>query len=171
MKKILYFLRTLQRNITKFYYTKKALRGITHYKEMPNINHQSKFNNNTYLGKNCHFNGMDIAGGGKVIIGDNFHSGPSCMMITQNHNINGSALPYDNTYIYKDIEIGDNVWLGSKVIVLGGVVIGEGSVIQAGSVVVSDVPPLSIAGGHPAVVFNKRDSEHYFSLKRQGLFN
>lgn len=114
---------------------------------------------------------MDIGGGGKVTIGDNFHSGPVCMMITQNHNINGNALPYDNTYLYKDIVIGDNVWLGSRVIILGGVNIGEGAIIQAGSVVVSDIPPLSIAGGHPAVVFSKRNLEHYFKLKEQGKFH
>jgi len=171
MKSLLSFLRNIKRRIKKIYYTKKALKGIATYKEVPNINHKCVFNRNTHLGKNCHFNGMNISGGGKVIIGDNFHSGTSCMMISQNHNIYGKALPYDNTYIYKDIEIGDNVWLGSRVIILAGVVIGEGAVIQAGSVVVSNIPPLSIAGGHPATVFNKRDSEHYFNLKQQELFN
>ncbi|GAW96959.1 MULTISPECIES: acyltransferase [Colwellia] len=93
------------------------------------------------------------------------------MMITENHNINGNALPYDETSIYKDIVIGDNVWLGSRVLILGGVNIGEGAVVQAGSVVVRDIPALSIAGGHPAIVFSKRDSEHYFSLKEQQKFH
>lgn len=73
---------------------------------------------------------MEINGGGKVTIGDNFHSGPGCMMITQNHNYDkGTKIPYDSTYILKDISIGDNVWLGSRVIILGGVKIGEGAII------------------------------------------
>ena len=29
---------------------------------------------------------MKIRGGGKVVIGNNFHSGEECMMISQNHN-------------------------------------------------------------------------------------
>lgn len=171
MLTVVKYIYRIKRKLQKYYYTKRALKSITSYKKLPNINFKSSFNRNTHLGENCHFNGMEIGGGGRVSIGDNFHSGPGCMMITQNHNINGDALPYDNTYIYKDIEIGDNVWLGSKVIILGGVTIGEGVVVQAGSVVVSDIPPLSIAGGHPAVVFSKRDSEHYFNLKKQGLFH
>jgi maltose O-acetyltransferase len=48
--------------------------------------------------------------------------------------------------------IGDNVWLGARVIVLRGVTIGEGSVIGAGSVVSKDVPARSLAGGIPAKV-------------------
>lgn len=165
------YIRNIKRRVRKFYYTKRAVRGITSYKELPNVNNKSVFNNETYLGRNCHFNGMEISGGGKVTIGDNFHSGPECMMITQNHNTLGDALPYDSTYIFKDIVIGDNVWLGSRVIILGGVTIGEGAVIQAGSVVVSDIPALSIAGGHPAVVFSRRNNEHYFTLKAQRKFH
>lgn len=161
----------VKQKLKRKYYTHIALKGITSYKGLPFINNKSQFNKKTAIGKNCHFNGMDISGGGTVIIGDNFHSGASCMMITQNHNIHGDALPYDNTYIYKDIIVADNVWLGSRVIVLGGVTIGEGAVIQAGSVVVSDIPPLAIAGGHPAKAFNSRDSEHYYKLKKLNRFH
>ncbi len=56
-------------------------------------------------------------------------------------------------------------------IVLGGVTIGEGAIIQAGSVFVKDIPPLAIAGGHPAVPFKYRDKEHYYRLKELGQFN
>lgn len=54
--------------------------------------------------------------------------------------------------------------------ILGGVTIGEGAVIQAGSVVCKDVPPLAIAGGHPAIPFKFRDKEHYYKLKKAGKF-
>jgi acetyltransferase-like isoleucine patch superfamily enzyme len=166
MKKIF----SIYRKFWRFYWTRKAMRNVKEYKGAPKVNYKSTFSGNTYLGQNCHFNGMEIGGGGKVVIGDNFHSGTSCKMITQNHNIHGNALPYDNTYIFKNISIGDNVWLGSNVLILGGVNIGEGAVIQAGSVVVSDIPPLSVAGGHPATVFSSRNSEHYYSLREQKLF-
>ena len=92
-------------------------------------------------------------------------------MVSQNHNYDhGKAIPYDDTYIAKDIVIEDNVWLGDRVIVLGGTVIEEGAIIQAGSVVIGTIPKYSIAGGHPAIVFKTRDIPHYLELKRDGKY-
>lgn len=109
---------------------------------------------------------------GIMINGDNFHSGRECLMITQIHNYDtGNAIPYDDTYILKDIIIEDNVWFGDRVIVLGGVRIEEGAIIQAGSVVVNDIPKYAIVGGSPAKVFKYRDIEHYEKLKKEGKFN
>ncbi len=95
------------------------------------VNHKmTGVGGDTHLGDNVSFNGMRIQGRGKVVIGDNFHSGIECLMITQIHNYDhGKAIPYDDTCILKDIIIEDNVWLGSRVIVLGGVRIGEGAII------------------------------------------
>lgn len=62
------------------------------------------------LGDNGNFNGMQILGGGSVTIGSNFHSGTECMMIAQNHNYEGTCIPYDATYVLNHIVIGDNVW-------------------------------------------------------------
>ena len=135
------------------------------------INHKCKFSRNTIIGNNCHFNGMRISGHGCVIIGDNFHSGENIRILTTYHNFDrGEAIPYDNTSYSKDVVIEDNVWLGESVMILGGVTIGEGAVIQARSVVCKDVPPLAIAGGHPAVPFKYRDKEHYDRLKAEGKF-
>jgi len=50
------------------------------------------------------------------------------------------------------VTLGDNVWLGSHVLVLRGVNIGENSVIAAGAVVVKSIPPNVLAGGVPAKV-------------------
>lgn len=50
------------------------------------------------------------------------------------------------------INIGDRVWLGTRVTVLKGVTIGHDAVIGAGSVVTSDIPPRSLAVGLPARV-------------------
>ena len=105
-----------------------------------------------------------------VVIGDNFHSGSECLIITSNHNYEGEAIPYDDTNICKDVCIEDNVWLGSRVIILGGVTIGEGAIIQAESVVVKSIPKYAIAGGHPAKVFAERNIEHYEKLKLLGKY-
>ncbi|HVK99018.1 MAG TPA: acyltransferase [Dongiaceae bacterium] len=145
---------------------------VASYKGKVSVGGPTRLTRNTYLGNNVNFNGLVISGGGKVTIGDNFHSGPGCLFICQNHNFDGGeAIPYDNSYIFKDIDIGDNVWLGSRVIVLGGVTIGEGAIIQAGSCVVSNIPAYAIAGGHPAKVFSQRNIEHYERLKSKGRFH
>lgn len=126
----------------------------------------------TILGEKVSFNGMKIQGGGTVKIGDYFHSGTECLILSQNHNYDtGKAIPYDEEYICKDVEIGDFVWFGSRVIVLPGTKIGEGAIIQAGSVVHGEIPPYAIAGGNPAKVFKYRDIEHFKKLKEEGKFH
>lgn len=153
-----------------FYTLIVKLRAKKHGRKI-HVNRFSIVSRSTVLGENVNFNGIRISGIGKVLIGSNFHSGRDCLMISQNHNYdNGNAIPYDNTYIPKDILIGDNVWLGDRVIVLGGAIIGEGAIIQAGSVVIGEIPPMAIAGGHPAKVFKYRDIIHYEKLKDDRKF-
>lgn len=135
------------------------------------VNGFSTVNSQTMLGNNVNFNGMTITGQGKVSIGNNFHSGIGCRIITSNHNYNGNAIPYDDTFLHMTTVIEDNVWLGEYVTILGNVTIGEGAIIQARSVVVSDVPKLGIAGGHPAKVFNYRNSSNYYQLKELNRFH
>ncbi|WP_205691276.1 acyltransferase [Chitinophaga oryziterrae] len=130
----------------------------------------SILNHNTYLSDYINLNGMRIYGFGKVEIGSYFHAGVHCIMISSNHNYEGEAIPYDETSIEKPIVIEDCVWIGSKVIILGGVRIGEGAIIQAGSVVVNNIPKYAIAGGNPAKVFKYRNIEHYEKLKKEKKF-
>lgn len=127
--------------------------------------------NKTILGDHVSFNGMEMSGNGEIKIGKYFHSGTGCQIITSFHNYEGDAIPYDETMIDKDVIIGDYVWLGNNVIVLGGVTIGEGAIIQAGSVVCKNIPAYSIAGGHPAEVFGHRNKEHFLEMKKQNKYH
>ena len=154
-----------------YFRVRKAIKIVHSHKGGLFIGGPTRLTSHTYLGHNVNFNGMEIRGGGNVVIGDNFHSGKGCLIITQNHNYEGNEIPYDSTYIYKDVMIGDNVWFGDRVIVLGGVKIGEGVIIQAGAVVVKDIPDCGIAGGNPAQVFKYRDKDHYYKLKVEGKFH
>ncbi len=52
----------------------------------------------------------------------------------------------------KEIIIGDDVWIGGNVIIIGPVRIGDGVTIGAGSVVTKDIPARSVAVGNPARV-------------------
>jgi acetyltransferase-like isoleucine patch superfamily enzyme len=175
MNEFLKLIYRIYTSMTKKYrqkkYTYKVMRVAKEYGSQLKVNGKSRVTRNTVLRENVNFNGMQIVGQGNVEIGNNFHSGTECQMITQFHNYEGEEIPYDSTYIYRDIKIGDNVWLGNRVIILGGVTIGEGVIIQAGSVVVSDIPDCGIAGGHPAQVFKYRDKAHYYKLKNEGKFH
>ena len=46
--------------------------------------------------------------------------------------------------------IEDDVFIGTRAMILKGVHIGQGAVIAAGAVVVKDVAAFSIVGGNPA---------------------
>lgn len=50
------------------------------------------------------------------------------------------------------ITIGNNVWIGQKVVIMDGVTIGDNSIVATGAIVTKDVPPYSIVGGVPAKV-------------------
>lgn len=163
-------MKKLIRNMKRMFFTYLATRKVASKKGIVRVNWFSRFNRNTHLGHNCNFNGLHVKGGGKIVIGDNFHSGADCLFLTDTHNYQGDKIPYDHTVIRKPITIEDNVWLGDRVIVLGGVTIHEGAIVQAGSVVVRDVEKGAIVGGHPARTFKYRDMEHYENLKAKGQF-
>ncbi|WP_202799224.1 MULTISPECIES: DapH/DapD/GlmU-related protein [Moorena] len=52
-------------------------------------------------------------------------------------------------------KIGNNVDIGSNVVIIGAITIGDNAVIGAGSVVVKDVPESSVVVGNPARVIRK----------------
>ncbi len=121
------------RRVRAWFYKRIACRYGAKLGDNVYVNGYSKFNSDTHIGNNCHFNGIKIFGGGKVSIGDNFHSGSDVQIITQNHNYDkGTKLPYDSTYVFKDVVIGKNVWLGNSVIILPGTILGDGVIVQAG---------------------------------------
>ena len=164
MGKIIHLIRKMLTRIC----TSVCLRKAKSHGKNISVNFPCKFSPTTEIGNNCHFNGIEITGSGRCLIGDNFHSGKRVRILTSFHNYEGGkALPYDDTWVNRDVVIEENVWLGQDVTVLAGVTIGEGAVIQAGSVVCMDIPKLAVAGGHPAKAFKYRDAEHYYSLKQQ----
>lgn len=111
--------------------------------------------NHVYLGRNTQI-------GCNTIIGDYVIFGSYVSLIGRyDHNYHQVGVPVriaseirDKDYNWKgldsNIEIGNDVWVGHRSIVLSGVKIGDGSIIAAGSLVTKDVEPYSIYGGVPA---------------------
>ena len=58
-----------------------------------------------------------------------------------------------------ETHIGNDVWIGERVLIKGGVSIGDGAVIGMGSVITKDVPAYSIVGGNPAKLIRRRFSD------------
>lgn len=49
-----------------------------------------------------------------------------------------------------NIEVGNDVWIGTEAVIMPGVKIGDGAIIGSYSVVASDVAPFAIVAGNPA---------------------
>lgn len=94
-----------------------------------------------------------------IRIGENVMMGPQVIIFGQNHNFNNIELPM-RLQGYKHSEgivIGDDVWIGQRVMIMATVKrIGKGAVIAAGAVVTKDVNDFEIVGGNPARVIKRR---------------
>jgi acetyltransferase-like isoleucine patch superfamily enzyme len=56
----------------------------------------------------------------------------------------------------KYTNIGHDVWIGARAILMDGVNVGNGAIVAAGSIVTRDVPPYAIVAGVPAKVVRYR---------------
>jgi acetyltransferase-like isoleucine patch superfamily enzyme len=90
------------------------------------------------LGKRCRL------GYGAVILDSHLHE-----IMPHRRHLRPEAHP---------VILGDDVWIGTRAIVLAGVRIGYGSVVAAGSIVTKDVPPLTLVAGAPAQPVRRLDS-------------
>ncbi|MGC4894114.1 sugar O-acetyltransferase [Micromonospora sp. DT31] len=95
---------------------------------------------------NVHAVFLDVA---RITIGADAQLGPNVQLLTATHPVEPDArrAKWESA---QPITIGDNVWLGGGVIVLGGVTIGDDTVVGAGAVVTRDLPPGVVAVGNPA---------------------
>lgn len=98
---------------------------------------------------------LDVA---PITIGDDVQIGTNVQLLTPTHPVD-PQLRRDKWEAAEPVAIGDNVWLGSGVIVLPGVTIGENTVVGAGAVVTRDLPANVAAVGNPAHVVRTIDAQ------------
>ncbi len=95
-----------------------------------------------------------------VHIGDDTLIADDVYIIDFDHTIDSLQRPVKDQGITKaPVRIGDDCWLGTKVVVLKGVTIGDGAVVGAGAVVTKDVPARAIVAGVPARVIGHREED------------
>lgn len=171
MFKFLKYLRLKVLMMQKFFWRYKVRSVSRSCPSNIHVGGKSSVNSQTIIGKEFSTNGITVKGNGKAIFGDYIHTGTDLLLLTSNHRFRGASLiPYDNEFIHKTIHVGDAVWIGDRVTILGGVKIGRGAIIQAGSVVVFDIPDYAIAGGNPAQVFSYRDKDEFEQLYNESKF-
>ena len=108
--------------------------------------------NNTFIG---HSTQINI--GSYFKIGNDCMIAPLCVFTDAHHVFTDLSLPMKEQICeYKNIEVKDDVWIGSGCVILGNVVIGKGAIIAAGSVVNKSVPEYEIWGGVPAKKIKSR---------------
>jgi acetyltransferase-like isoleucine patch superfamily enzyme len=61
--------------------------------------------------------------------------------------------------LLKHVDIGNDVWAGHNVVIMGGVKVGDGAILATGTVVTHDVPPYAVVGGVPARIIKYRFSK------------
>jgi maltose O-acetyltransferase len=114
---------------------------------------RTEIGNNSGIGVNAHFYG-------KVVIGDNVMMAPDCIIYVRNHESSRLDIPMceQGSTEERPVVIGNDVWIGGRVIILPGVKIGDGAIIGAGSVVTKDVSEYDVVAGNPARVIKNRKS-------------
>jgi acetyltransferase-like isoleucine patch superfamily enzyme len=111
-----------------------------------------KIGKNTFLGEY-----VTIYGHGGVEIGENTLIAMHSCIISSNHTItNRDTLIRSQPDILLPVKIGNDVWIGAGVKILGGVTVSDGCIIGAGAVVSKSLPPYSIAVGVPAQITGYR---------------
>jgi acetyltransferase-like isoleucine patch superfamily enzyme len=124
---------------------------ISHLVKIRGASHTS-IGNNTLVTNRCI---LDSRGG--LTIGDDVLVGYESIIITSSHRFEDPNTPIRlQGAKTAPVVIGNDVWLGTRVLVMPGVTIGNGAVVAAGAVVTKDVPPYAIVGGVPARIIGHR---------------
>ncbi len=116
---------------------------------------------NIEIGENSSFN-RDVWVGNDTVIGNNVMMGPEIIILSGGHHFADTSKPMtqQGATDRKPVIIGDDVWIGTRSIILPGVKINSHSIIGAGSVVTKDVPEWAIVGGNPAKIIRFRNQEN-----------
>lgn len=129
-----------------------------------NVNIESK----AYFGKGLDIEIGNNSGIGRkcsippnIKIGNDVMMAPECIILGLSHEFHDTNIPMrkQGKKEKSSLIIGNDVWIGTRAIILPNVkIIGSGSIIGAGAVVTKDVPNYSIVVGNPARITRVREN-------------
>jgi len=113
------------------------------------------------VGRDCHLGERSYlwAGdsAGEIRIGDCVSIAPGVFITASDYTF-AKGVPFRHQPKSESkVLIGNDVWLGARVVVTAGVTIGDGCIVGAGAIVTKDLPADSIAAGVPARVIGQRE--------------
>lgn len=125
-----------------------------------NFGKRARFSNLVFIDDNSGIGNRAFLQG-TVVIGKNVMMAEDVKIFTVNHNTSNIDVPMCKQGSQKErpVIIGDDVWIGSNVLILPGSKIGNGVVLGAGSVVRGDIPDYAIVVGNPGKVIKFRNGK------------
>ncbi|MEM9413931.1 MAG: acyltransferase [Planctomycetota bacterium] len=123
------------------------------------------------VGENCRLLG-EIHYGTEpylITIGNRVSISDGSMILTHDGGVWCIREQEPDADLFAPVTIGNNVFIGARVIILPGAKIGDNCVIGTGSIVTGEIPPDSVAAGVPAKVI--RPIEHYKEKCRANAFH
>lgn len=105
----------------------------------------------SFVGRSCEIDCTEL-----VSIGDHTLIAPGVFITDHNHNIAGGQRIGDQGCTRESVQIGEDVWIGTRAVILPGVMIGNGAVVAAGAVVTKNIGPNEIWAGVPAKSIGRR---------------
>ncbi|HEY1783120.1 MAG TPA: acyltransferase [Roseiarcus sp.] len=118
-----------------------------------------------HIGSHCSLWAGDSIG--RITLGRHALLGPEVFITASNYEIAPGTPVMDQPKRERDVVIGDDVWLGARVMVVPGVEIGDGCIVGASSVVTRSIPAGSIAVGNPARIVGRRGDRKAESAVRE----
>lgn len=119
-------------------------------------------------GRNCTINAFTVVRG-DIRLGDAVRIGAHTSILAFNHTMSDPDVEvFLQPIASRGITIGNDVWIGSHVVILDGVRIGDKAVVAAGAVVTKDVQPGAVVGGNPARLLRWRVAPPDVSPREQG---
>ena len=144
----------------------------------------SRLGRGSYMGANCSFNAVEIGrycsigSNVKIITGnhptrDFVSTHPAFFSLSKQAGFSHVSEQRFEEQRYLDriknvsVSIGNDVWIGEDVIIIGGIKINDGAIIGARALVTRDIPAFAKVAGVPAKVIGKRfnDEQIEFLLK------
>lgn len=115
------------------------------------ISPRAKVGHNTELGTRCIVQ-SDVTLGSYIIMG------PDVKIYCRNHRYEDIHTPMGlQGKITKPTKLGDDIWIGSNVVIVAGINVGDHTIIAAGSIVTKNIPDYAIVGGNPARIIKYRN--------------
>ena len=119
----------------------------------------------SHIGGHCWLWAGDSVG--RITLGRHALLGPEVFITASNYQTEPGIPVMDQPKLERDVVVGDDVWLGARVVVVPGVEIGDGCIVGASSVVTRSIPAGSIAVGNPARVVGLRGDPKAESAVRE----